>query len=259
MAATKVLGTDPDSGLEVTLRGGRFGPYVQLGEGADGEKPKRASLPKNTDLDAVDLDFALGLLSLPREVGKHPETGEPIVAGIGRFGSYVKHQNMYANLEEGDDVLHVGANRAVTLLAEKAARGPRGRRAPSGRLLGEHPELGGAVTQHEGRYGPYVKHGKINATLPSTSDPGTIALEEAVELLKARAERQGVKQKKTTSKKTGKKKGKAGDQAAAEAISKNKKTTAKKAAKKKAPVRKRAAQAADDEVPLKEAADEAAE
>jgi DNA topoisomerase-1 len=259
MSATKVLGTDPDSGLDVTLRGGRFGPYVQLGEGSDGDKPKRASLPKNTDLDAVDLDFALGLLSLPREVGKHPETGEPIVAGIGRFGSYVKHQNMYANLEEGDDVLHVGANRAVTLLAEKAARGPRGRRAPSGRLLGEHPELGGPVTQHDGRYGPYVKHGKINATLPSTSDPGTIALEEAVELLKARAEKKGVKQRKAPAKKAARKKESADAGSTAQVQPVKKKAAAKKTAKKKAPARKRAERAPGADLPIGEAPDEAAE
>jgi DNA topoisomerase-1 len=232
---------------------------VQLGESSDGDKPKRASLPKNTDLDAVDLDFALGLLSLPREVGKHPETGEPIVAGIGRFGSYVKHQNMYANLEEGDDVLHVGANRAVTLLAEKAARGPRGRRAPSGRLLGEHPDLGGPVTQHDGRYGPYVKHGKINATLPSTSDPGTIALEEAVELLKARAEKKGVKQRKAPAKKTAGKKESAGAGSTAEAEPVKKKPAPKKTAKKKAPARKHAERAPEAEIPVGEAPDEAAE
>ena len=263
---TKVLGTDPATGMEVTLRGGRFGPYVQLGEGKDGEKPKRAGLPKNTEPDAVDLEFALGLLSLPREVGKHPETGEPILAGIGRFGSYVKHQNMYANLEAGDDVLHIGPNRAITLLAEKAARGPRGRRgAPTGKLLGEHPELGGPVTQHDGRYGPYVKHGKINATIPSTSDPANISLEEAVELIKARAEKTGAKQTKAAAeKKTSRKKKAAEGEAAAESVPKKKAAPRKKAAKKKT-AKKAAKKAtgadteAENPAPAEELPDEAAE
>ncbi len=195
VSGTKVLGTDPKTGLEVTLRGGRFGPYVQLGEAVEGEKPKRAGLPKGSDLDAVDLDFALGLLALPRDVGAHPEDGEIIIAGIGRFGAYVKHGPMYANLEEGDEVMNIGLNRAVVLLAEKAARPSRKRGAPAGTPLGEHPALGGPVTRHDGRYGPYVKHGKINATIPDNIDPLAITLDQAVELIKARAEKTGVKQK----------------------------------------------------------------
>ena len=138
---TKKLGEDPKTGLEVTLRSGRFGPYVQLGEAVDGEKPKRASLPKGTAPDDVDLDRALALLSLPREIGRHPEDGEPIRAGIGRFGPYVQHGKTYANLEAGDDIFHIGLNRAVTLIAEKLAKGPRFRRfgADPGRALGAHP------------------------------------------------------------------------------------------------------------------------
>jgi DNA topoisomerase I len=199
---TKVLGTDPDTGFEVTLRGGRFGPYVQLGEGAEGEKPKRAGLPKGSDLDAVDLDFALGLLSLPRDVGKHPETGEPIVAGVGRYGPYVKHESTYANLEADDDVMHVGLNRAVTLLAEKAARGSKGRRKPRGKELGEHPS-GGPVTLHEGRYGPYVSHNKVNATLPSELDPASVTLQQAIVLIDAKTAKGGNgKPKKAAKKKT---------------------------------------------------------
>ena len=118
------LGQDPASGLEGTLRNGRFGPYVQLGEMVDGEKPKRAGLPKGTVPDDVDLARALALLSLPREVGKHPDDGEPVLAGIGRFGPYVQHGKIYANLDAGDDVLTIGHNRAVTLIAEKVAKGP---------------------------------------------------------------------------------------------------------------------------------------
>ncbi len=205
---TKVLGTDPDTGLEVTLRGGRFGPYVQLGEAKDGEKPKRAGLPKGTDLDAVDLKFALGLLSLPRDVGKHPESGEMIIAGVGRYGPYVKHETTYANLEDDDHVMHVGLNRAVTLLAEKAARGSKGRRGgkPRGKVLGEHPG-GGPVTQHEGRYGPYVSHNKVNATLPSEVDPASVTLEQAIALVDAKAAKGGNgKPKKAAKKKAAPKK-----------------------------------------------------
>jgi DNA topoisomerase-1 len=190
---TKVLGTDPESGLEVTLRSGRFGPYVQLGEAVDGEKPKRAGLPKGTVPEDVDLQKALALLSLPREVGRHPEDGEPIRAGIGRFGPYVQHGKTYANLESVDDVFTIGLNRAVTLIAEKVARGPRSRRfgADPGRPLGDHPAKGGSVVAKNGRYGPYVSHAGVNATLPRDKTPETITLGEAVALLDARAERGG--------------------------------------------------------------------
>ena len=188
---TKKLGEDPKSGLEVTLRSGRFGPYVQLGEAVDGEKPKRASLQKGMTPDDVDLDQALALLSLPREIGRHPEDGEPIRAGIGRFGPYVQHGKTYANLEAGDDIFHIGLNRAVTLIAEKHAKGPRFRRFGSdpGRALGAHPTTGGPVVAKNGRYGPYVSHDGINATLPRDKAPETITLDEAVALLDARAER----------------------------------------------------------------------
>jgi len=188
---TKKLGVDPDTGLEVTLRSGRFGPYVQLGEATEGQKPKRAGLPKGTVVEEVDLDRALALLSLPRDVGRHPEDGEVIRAGIGRFGPYVQHAKTYASLEEGDDVFHVGLNRAVTLLAEKKAKGPRFRRfgADPGRPLGDHPDKGGPVVAKNGRYGPYVSHDGVNATLPRDKTPETITLAEAVALLDARSAR----------------------------------------------------------------------
>ncbi len=186
---TKQLGLDPASGLEVTLRNGRFGPYVQLGEMVDGEKPKRAGLPKGTVPDDVDLARALALLSLPREVGKHPDDGEPVLAGIGRFGPYVQHGKIYANLEAGDDVLTIGHNRAVTLIAEKVAKGPGKSRfgAAPGRPLGEHPDKGGPIVVKSGRYGPYVSHDGVNASLPSDKTPETLTLEEAVSLIDARS------------------------------------------------------------------------
>jgi DNA topoisomerase-1 len=191
----KKLGEDPVTGLEVTLRSGRFGPYVQLGEAVEGVKPKRSGLPKGLAPDDVDLDKALGLLSLPREVGKHPESGDPIMAGIGRFGPYVQHGKTYASLETGDDVLNIGLNRAVTLIAEKQLKGPRGKRFGSdpGRPLGDHPDKGGAIVVKAGRYGPYVSHDGVNATLPSDKTPETITLEEAVTLIDARAARGGGK------------------------------------------------------------------
>jgi DNA topoisomerase I len=191
---TKKLGEDPATGLDVTLRSGRFGPYVQLGETVKGgEKPKRAGLPKGTVPDDVDLDRALQLLSLPRQVGRHPEDGAPIIAGIGRFGPYVKHDKTYANLDAGDDIFHIGLNRAVTLIAEKRAKPQRFRRfgADPGRPLGDHPTKGGPIVAKNGRYGPYVSHGGVNATLPRDKTPETITLEEAVALVDARAERTG--------------------------------------------------------------------
>src|SRR5262244_3832492 len=187
----KKLGEDPKSGLEVTLRSGRFGPYIQRGEAVNGEKPKRAGLPKGLASDDVVLTKALGLLSLPRQVGRHPDDDEPILAGVGRFGPYVQHGKTYANLEAGDDVLAVGLNRAVTLIAEKKAKGPRKGRfgADPGRPLGEHPDKGGPVVVKNGRYGPYVSHGGVNATITGDRTPETITLEQALPLLDARAAR----------------------------------------------------------------------
>jgi DNA topoisomerase I len=182
----KVLGTDPETGFEVTLRTGRFGPYVQLGDGNGEEKPKRASIPKGTDPEHIDLARALALLALPREVGTHPETGKPIVAGFGRYGPYVQHDGKYASLSAPEEVFEIGINRAVSLLAEKAAN-RRPRASSVIKELGEHPEGGGKVQVLSGRYGPYVKHGKVNATLPKDRDPEQVSLQEAVELIAAKS------------------------------------------------------------------------
>ncbi|MGD1038038.1 MAG: type I DNA topoisomerase [Roseiarcus sp.] len=181
----RALGVDPQSGDEITLRSGRFGDYVQQGEG---EKPKRCSLPKGLSPDEVTLERAVALLSLPREVARHPESGEPILAGVGRYGSYVQHGKTYANLSRNDDVLTIGANRAIDLIVAKESGAGRGLGAGAGaRALGDHPALGGAVTVKPGRFGPYVNHGKINATLPRGSDPASLTLEEAVAMLAAKA------------------------------------------------------------------------
>jgi len=231
-SADRVLGKDPETGFDVTVKTGRFGPYIQLGEQKDypeGEKPKRAGIPKNVSPADVDLDLALKLLSLPREIGRHPETGLPITAGIGRFGPFVRHDKTYASLEAGDEVFDIGLNRAVTLIAEKAAKGP-GRRfgANPGKQIGDHPTLG-AVAVKSGRYGAYVTAGGVNATIPSDKDKDTITLAEAIALIDERAA-------KGSSKKGSKaKKAKAEKPAATEAEAAPR--PAKKAAVKKAPAK----------------------
>ena len=180
----KVLGVHPDTGEEITLRDGRFGPYVQQGEG---EKPKRSSLPRGLSRDDVTLEKAVGLLSLPREIAKHPTSGDPIVAGIGRFGPYVQHGKMYASLTRDDDVLEIGANRAIDLIVTKEQGGGRsrfGNQAPA-RVLGDHPK-GGSVSIKAGRFGAYANWGKVNATLPKGTDAEKVTLEEALALIAAR-------------------------------------------------------------------------
>ncbi|MGJ4959919.1 type I DNA topoisomerase [Bradyrhizobium sp. HKCCYLRH2015] len=196
--ADRVLGQDPDTGLDVVVKAGRFGPYIQLGEQkdyAEGEKPKRAGIPKGTSPASLELDHALRLLSLPREVGIHPETGLPIIANLGRFGPFVKHDKTYASLEAGDEVFDIGLNRAVTLIAEKIAKGPSKRfGADPGKALGEHPSLG-AVAVKAGRYGAYVTAGGVNATIPGDKEKDTITLAEAIALLDERAAKGGGKAK----------------------------------------------------------------
>ena len=182
------LGKDP-SGEAVTLRSGRFGPYVQLGAGGNGAKPKTKSLPRDIAPDSVDLDRALALLALPRVVGEHPETGKPITADIGRYGPYIMHDGKSANLATGEEALSIGVNHAVTLLAQP--RQGRGRPAPKApiRVVGNHPQDSAAIDIREGRFGPYLSHGGVFASLPRGRAPESITLEEAVELLAARAAR----------------------------------------------------------------------
>jgi DNA topoisomerase-1 len=191
----KVLGVDPKTGLDVSLRKGPYGLYVQLGE-ADPEdkkapKPKRSSIPKGIPVADIDFELALGLLALPRDIGPHPEDGVVIQAGQGRFGPYVKHGTSYASLPEPRDVLTVGLNHAVTLLAEKGKS--RGRGAKVLRELGVHPDDEKPVAIYDGRYGPYIKHGKINATVPKDRDLEALTLDEAVILIAERAAKAGKK------------------------------------------------------------------
>ena len=227
----RVLGED--AGDEIWLKSGRFGPYVQRGEPTpENKKPPRASLPKGWQKDEMDLEKALTLLSLPRQIGEHPEGGM-ITSNFGRFGPYVMHQlpddakPTYANLKDPNDVFELGMNRAVELLAEKRANPGRGRSAAAKPLkeLGEHPESGGAINVMEGRYGPYVKWEKVNATIPKDVEAADVTIEQAVEWIAEKAA------------KGGKKKAAPKKKAAAKKPA-TKKTAAKKAAPKKTAAKK---------------------
>ncbi|MBK8456778.1 MAG: type I DNA topoisomerase [Phyllobacteriaceae bacterium] len=186
---TRSLGTDPFTAEEITVRSGRFGPYIQRGDGKDA---KRASLPKGWTPETIDHEKALALLSLPRDIGKHPESGKMISAGLGRYGPFVLHDGTYANVDNAEEVFSIGLNRAVAVIAEKQAKGPgRGRGTPAAlKSLGDHPD-GGPVTVRDGRYGPYVNWGSVNATLPKGKAPDSVTLEEALALVAARIEQTG--------------------------------------------------------------------
>ena len=217
------LGVDPVTGAPVALKIGRFGPYVETTVAGE-EKPKRSSLPKGWSPATLALEQALRLLALPREVGIHPEDGKPISAGLGRYGPFVLHAGTYANVADIDEVFDIGLNRAVVLLAEKRAGKFAGRGAATAPLkdLGAHPESGEPVHVMAGRFGPYVKSGKINATLPKGTVPEDMTMEIALPLLAARAAAAPAKGKKAPAAK------KAAPKAAAK----------KPAAKKKAPAKK---------------------
>jgi DNA topoisomerase-1 len=222
------LGVDPETGQPVQLKIGRFGPYVEITP-PEGDKPKRSSLPKGWSPASLTLDQALRLLALPREVGVHPEDGKMITAGLGRYGPFVLHAGTYANVSDIDEVFEVGLNRAVALLAEKRAGRP-GRGAATAPLkdLGAHPETGEPIHVMAGRFGPYVKSGKINATLPKGTAPEDLTLEDALPLLAAKA---GAAPKK---------------KAPAKKAAAPKKAVAEKPAAKKAPAKKAAKSKTED-------------
>jgi DNA topoisomerase-1 len=248
-AQPKLLGDDPVSGLPVTLRKGPYGIYVQLGEAvAKGDKPRRASLTKEMSPADITLEQALSLLSLPRDIGAHPETGEPLTVGIGRFGPYIKRGDKYVSLPKGEDVLSLGLNRAVVLLAEAAEKSAgRGRAArPEGRVIGAHPGGLGDIVLHDGRYGPYVELGKARATLPKGVDPTALTPEEAAALLAPKIAAAGPA-KKTAPRKAPAAKA-AGKTTAAKAAGKTAtaKAAGETAAAKKPAARKTAAKTADD-------------
>ena len=229
----RTLGADPETGKDVSLRKGPYGLYVQLGEeelpppeepNGDGKKktrkkkgpkPPRASLPRGMAATHVDLEKALALLSLPREVGVNPNTSEMITAGIGRFGPYVKHGTTYVSLKGDDDVLTVGLNRAVELVETAIAK------KPPATEIGAHPKDGKPISVGKGRFGPYVRHGKTFASLPKGMEMDAVTLEKAIELIDAKL-------------------AKAGNGKTAKAT----KAPAKKPAKKKAPAKKKPAKKA---------------
>ncbi|OGN44948.1 MAG: DNA topoisomerase I [Caulobacterales bacterium RIFCSPHIGHO2_01_FULL_70_19] len=219
-ASDRELGVDPATGQPVLLKIGRFGPYVETA--GEGDKPKRSSLPKGWSAANLELEQALRLLALPREVGLHPEDGKPITAGLGRYGPFVQHAGTYANVSDIDEVFDIGLNRAVALLAEKrAGRAGRGSAVAPLKELGAHPETGDPVQVMAGRFGPYVKSGKVNATLPKGTAPEDMTLEAALPLLAAKA-------------------GAAGKGRKAPAKKAAPKAAAKKPAPKKAPAKKAA-------------------
>ena len=233
------LGMDEEAGLPVYVKRGPFGPYVQLGDVTEEQpKPKRSGIPNCFDPDELDLDTAVRLLQLPRLIGHHPENGLVVKAGMGRFGPYVLHHKKYGNFDKKshtyttDDggktvnVLTVDMDTALEMLAKSKSRG----KAEPLKSLGEHPDDGKPVEIYEGRYGPYVKHGKINATIPDGNEPADVTLEQALPWLEAKAAKKGVK-KKAVKKKASKKTPKA----------KKAKSPPKKAANKKAPAKKTAA------------------
>jgi DNA topoisomerase-1 len=212
------IGTDTESGKEIYLMNGPYGPYLQVGMAIEGEKkkPKRVSIPKEIPLTSVNIDIANMLLSLPRDLGLHPETGKKIIANIGRFGPYINHDGKFKSIPKSDSVFSIDLAGAVTLLAQ-ANTGP----API-LELGAHPSGEGRIEVFAGRYGPYVQHGKIRATLPKSITPEELSLEEALGLLAEKAA------KETPARKTAAKKTTA------------KKTTPKRAATKKAVTKKSA-------------------
>jgi DNA topoisomerase-1 len=178
-----ILGQHPETGEDIHRKSGRFGPYVQMGDGKDA---KRASIPK--DLDDFDLDWAVKLLDLPRIVGAHPDTGLEIEANIGRYGPYLRHDGKYGKLTSTREVFEVGMNRAVDILAQAANRGGAVRgKAEAIATLGNHPTSGGEIKVMPGRYGPYVTDGTTNATIPRDTKPEDVTLEAAIELIDARA------------------------------------------------------------------------
>jgi DNA topoisomerase-1 len=182
-AAKREIGTDPDTGKLVQLLQGPFGPYIQLGEMEGDKKPKRVSVPKNIVPDNVNMEIATKLLALPRDLGPHPESGKKVVAAIGRFGPYVSHDGQFKSIPKEENVFDIALDRAVALLKEPKSFSARG----ALKVLGKHPSDDQPVSLYSGKYGPYVKHGKVNATLPDKDMIGTVTLEEAVELLAAKS------------------------------------------------------------------------
>ncbi|MBV2147495.1 type I DNA topoisomerase [Sphingobium sp. AS12] len=228
----EVLGKHPETGQDIVKKSGRFGPYIEMGEG---KEAKRGSIPKDLPDGELTLDWGVKLLSLPREIGLHPETGKPIVANIGRFGPYLLHDGKYGRLSSTSEIFEVGMNSAVVKLAEAANRGPRSAGREPLKVLGAHPRTEAEIKLMEGRYGAYVTDGTTNATLPKTVDKDQLTLEEAAQLIDARAAAAPAKK--------GAKKKAAPKKAAAKKATSKADSAAKKPAAKKAPAKKKVAAA----------------
>ena len=180
----KILGVHPETGKDIILKTGRYGPYVEM---ETEKKPKRTSLPKTWPYDLIDLEKGLRLINLPRKIGSHPEDGNQIITALGRFGPYIKHNTTYVSLKDPEDMFNVGMNRAVEMIADKIANpGNRSRGGKVVKDLGKHPEDKKPIQVMEGRYGPYVKYEKVNATLPKGTDPQDVTLEMALEYIAAK-------------------------------------------------------------------------
>lgn len=187
----EVVGKDPETDKPIYLKVGPYGPYVQLGDEAEADsgkgrtkKPKRASLLKGMSPADVDLALALKLLSLPRSLGAHPETGEEVKAGVGRFGPFVVHQNKFVSIKAPDDVLEIGLDRAVELLASKPDKGGASKKVL--KELGVHPDDQTPLQILEGRYGPYISYKRTNVSLPKDVTPESVTLELALQMLAAK-------------------------------------------------------------------------
>ena len=174
----KKIGIFPETGEEITLRKGPYGPYIQVGEKTDEKKPKRVSLPKNFEPDEIGLNTAIQLLSLPRKLGFHPDTNKTVSAGIGMYGPYVLHDKKYKALEKQDNILDIEIKRALVLIAKSTIRGNA-----ILKKFGNHPEEKNEITLHDGQYGPYVKCGKINASLLGDQTIENITQQEAITLI----------------------------------------------------------------------------
>ena len=193
-----ILGKDAESEQDIKLLNGRFGPYVQLGDVVEKEKPKRAAVPKGISPSAIDLEKAQYLLSLPREIGGHPETGEIITVNYGRYGGYINCGDKNASLEDNSEIFDIGINRAVSLLAN--AKPGRLKSSSEIKTLGEHPDDKKPIKVMKGKFGPYIKYKSINATIPDNIDPEEILMEEAIDLIEKKLEKTGKKKKKSSKK-----------------------------------------------------------
>ncbi|MPS49806.1 type I DNA topoisomerase [Methylobacillus sp.] len=195
-----VIGQEPESGKDILLLNGPYGPYLQIGlpEADSKKKPKRVSIPKEIPVSSLDMETALKLIALPRDLGQHPETGKKVVANIGRFGPYVNHDGKFKSIPKSESVFDIDLARAVELLTQANASA-----API-KELGDHPDGTGNIAIYAGRFGPYVQHGKLRATLPKGQEPEALTMEQALELLSAKAAKDAPakKAKTTTAKKT---------------------------------------------------------